>query len=77
MRLFHFAALSCWFAASAGAAPSSAPTFGDSGRNEIEGQDSAGSFAVDVHLGLPPKGLEGETDIAWRQGFLRQIGYKL
>jgi adenosine/AMP kinase len=23
------------------------------------------------------KGAEGEDDIAWRKGFLRQIGYKL
>ena len=27
--------------------------------------------------GSPPKGVEGEDDIAWRKGFLRQIGYKL
>ena len=27
--------------------------------------------------GYPPKGVEGEEDIAWRKGFLRQIGYKL
>ena len=27
--------------------------------------------------GLSPKGVEGEQDIAWRKGFLRQIGYKL
>ena len=26
--------------------------------------------------GLKPKGVEGEEDIAWRKGFLRQIGYK-
>jgi adenosine/AMP kinase len=26
--------------------------------------------------GSQPKGLEGESDIAWRKGFLRQIGYK-
>ncbi len=27
--------------------------------------------------GLPPKGIEGEEDIAWRKNFLRTIGYKL
>ena len=27
--------------------------------------------------GLPPKGVEGEEDIAWRKNFLRTIGYKL
>jgi uncharacterized protein len=27
--------------------------------------------------GFAPKGVEAEADIAWRKGFLRQIGYKL
>lgn len=27
--------------------------------------------------GFAPQGVEGEQDIAWRKGFLRQIGYKL
>ena len=27
--------------------------------------------------GSPPKGVEGDPDIAWRKGLLRQIGYKL
>lgn len=27
--------------------------------------------------GFAPQGVEGEEDIAWRKGFLRQIGYKL
>jgi uncharacterized protein len=27
--------------------------------------------------GSSPKGIAGEADIAWRKGFLRQIGYKL
>lgn len=27
--------------------------------------------------GFSPKGVEGDDDIAWRKGFLRQIGYKL
>jgi adenosine/AMP kinase len=26
--------------------------------------------------GFSPQGVEGEEDIAWRKGFLRQIGYK-
>ncbi|MBI3241818.1 MAG: adenosine-specific kinase [Chloroflexi bacterium] len=26
--------------------------------------------------GFSPKGIEGDEDIAWRKGFLRQIGYK-
>ncbi len=27
--------------------------------------------------GCAPQGIEGEPDIAWRKGFLRQMGYKL
>jgi adenosine/AMP kinase len=27
--------------------------------------------------GFSPKGVEGDEDIQWRKGFLRQIGYKL
>lgn len=27
--------------------------------------------------GSLPRGVEGEDDVAWRKGFLRQIGYKL
>lgn len=27
--------------------------------------------------GFSPKGIEADEDIAWRKGFLRQIGYKL
>lgn len=27
--------------------------------------------------GFSPQGIEGDEDIAWRKGFLRQIGYKL
>lgn len=27
--------------------------------------------------GEPPQGVEGDEDIDWRRGFLRQIGYKL
>jgi uncharacterized protein len=40
-------------------------------------QTSQGRGIVGVVDGLPPKGVEGEADIAWRKGFLRQIGYKL
>jgi uncharacterized protein len=36
-----------------------------------------GRGIVGVVDGAPPKGLEGEDDIAWRKGFLRKIGYKL
>lgn len=27
--------------------------------------------------GFPPKGIEGDEEVAWRKGFLRKIGYKL
>jgi len=27
--------------------------------------------------GVKSKGVEGESDVAWRMGFLRQVGYKL
>jgi adenosine/AMP kinase len=27
--------------------------------------------------GVKTKGIENESDVAWRMGFLRQIGYKL
>ena len=36
-----------------------------------------GRAILGVIDGRPPKGLEGEEDIAWRKGLLRQIGYKL
>ena len=35
-----------------------------------------GRGIVGVVDGFSPKGVEGEPDIAWRKGFLRQIGYK-
>jgi hypothetical protein len=35
-----------------------------------------GRGVVGVIDGSGPKGVEGEADIAWRKGFLRQIGYK-
>ena len=39
------------------------------------GQGSRGILGVVD--GFSPKGIEGEEDITWRKGFLRQIGYKL
>lgn len=36
-----------------------------------------GRGVVGVIDGFGPKGIEGEQDIAWRKGFLRQIGYKM
>ena len=36
-----------------------------------------GRGIVGVVDGSPPKGVEGEADIAWRRDFLRKIGYKL
>jgi adenosine/AMP kinase len=35
-----------------------------------------GRGVLGVIDGTAPKGTEAETDIAWRRGFLRQIGYK-
>lgn len=35
-----------------------------------------GRGVLGVVDGFSPKGIEGEEDIAWRKGFLRQIGYK-
>lgn len=37
---------------------------------------SAGRAILGVVDGASPKGVEGEEDIAWRKGLLRQIGYK-
>jgi adenosine/AMP kinase len=36
-----------------------------------------GRGVLGVVDGFMPKGIEGEDDIAWRKGLLRQIGYKL
>lgn len=39
-------------------------------------QTGQGRGILGVVDGFSPKGIEGEEDIAWRKGFLRQIGYK-
>lgn len=36
-----------------------------------------GRAVLGVVDGFKPKGVEGDEGIAWRKGFLRQIGYKL
>ena len=40
-------------------------------------QTEQGRGILGVVDGAPPKGAETEADVAWRKGFLRQIGYKL
>ncbi|MEK7326984.1 MAG: adenosine-specific kinase [Chloroflexota bacterium] len=40
-------------------------------------QTEQGRGILGVVDGFAPKGVEGDEDIAWRKGFLRQIGYKL
>ena len=42
----------------------------------IIGITGLGRGILGVIDGSSPKGVEGEEDIAWRRGFLRQIGYK-
>jgi uncharacterized protein len=42
----------------------------------VLGDDGEGRAILGVIDGLKPKGVEEEADIAWRKGFLRQIGYK-
>lgn len=39
-------------------------------------QTEQGRGILGVIDGAAPRGLEGEEDITWRKGFLRQIGYK-
>jgi uncharacterized protein len=39
-------------------------------------EDEEGRAILGVIDGFKPKGVEEESDIAWRKGFLRQIGYK-
>ena len=43
----------------------------------ILAETEQGRGILGVVDGVSPKGVEGEDDIAWRKGFLRQIGYKL
>ena len=43
----------------------------------ILAQTDQGRGILGVVDGSSPKGVEGDEDIAWRKGFLRQIGYKL
>ena len=43
----------------------------------ILAETEGGRAILGVVDGASPKGVEGEEDIQWRKGFLRQIGYKL
>lgn len=43
----------------------------------IVADDGEGRAILGVIDGSKPKGVEGDEDIAWRKGFLRQIGYKI
>jgi adenosine/AMP kinase len=43
----------------------------------IVAETGQGRGVMGVVDGSKPVGVEGEEDIAWRKGFLRQIGYKL
>jgi len=43
----------------------------------IVAETELGRGILGVIDGSKPKGIEGDEDIAWRKGFLRQIGYKL
>ena len=43
----------------------------------IIAETEQGRGILGVIDGGKPAGIEGEEDIAWRKGFLRQIGYKL
>jgi uncharacterized protein len=42
----------------------------------IVSDDGEGRGIMGVIDGFKPKGVEEESDITWRKGFLRQIGYK-
>jgi adenosine/AMP kinase len=42
----------------------------------IVSDDGQGRGIMGVIDGFKPKGVEDESEIAWRKGFLRQIGYK-
>ena len=43
----------------------------------VVAQTEQGRGILGVVDGFSPQGVEGEKDVAWRKGFLRQIGYKL
>lgn len=43
----------------------------------IIAETGQGRAILGVVDGFKPQGVEGDEDIAWRKGFLRQIGYKL
>jgi len=43
----------------------------------VVAETAQGRGILGVIDGSPPQGIEDESGIAWRQGFLRQIGYKL
>lgn len=43
----------------------------------IVAQTEQGRGIMGVVDGFASKGIEGDEDVAWRKGFLRQIGYKL
>lgn len=43
----------------------------------VVAESDQGRGVLGVIDGGPPLGVEGEEDVAWRKGLLRQIGYKL
>jgi hypothetical protein len=43
----------------------------------VVAETEQGRGVLGVVDGSPPRGVEGEEDVAWRKGFLRMIGYKL
>jgi adenosine/AMP kinase len=43
----------------------------------IVAETDQGRGILGVIDGFPPKGVEGEDDVAWRKSLLRQFGYKL
>jgi len=43
----------------------------------VVAETDQGRGVLGVVDGFPPKGIEGEEDVAWRKNLLRQFGYKL
>ena len=43
----------------------------------VVAETNQGRGVLGVIDGFPPKGAEGEDDVAWRKNLLRQFGYKL